>query len=93
PRVMAVVQELLKSSLSDAEKLAGVLDFDRVLGVGLASLDQDDALPEALRKLVDQREAARAARNWALSDQLRDEIQAMGYLVQDSRDGMKVIKP
>jgi cysteinyl-tRNA synthetase len=92
PRVMAVVQELLKSSLSDAEKLAAVLDFDRVLGLGLASLDQDDALPEALRKLVDQRQAARAARNWALSDQLRDEIQAMGYVVQDGRDGMKVIK-
>jgi cysteinyl-tRNA synthetase len=92
PRVMAVAQELLKSSLSDAEKLAGVLDFDRVLGLGLVSLDQDDSLPEALRKLVDRRQAARAAKNWALSDQLRDEIQAMGYVVQDGRDGMQVIK-
>ncbi|MFY9943470.1 MAG: cysteine--tRNA ligase [Desulfobacterales bacterium] len=92
PRVMAVVQELLKSSLSDAEKLAAVQDFDRVLGLGLVSLDQDDSLPEALRKLVDRRQAARTAKNWALSDQLRDEIQAMGYVVQDGRDGMQVIK-
>ena len=34
PRAMAVVQEVLKSNLSDGEKLATVLDFDRVSGVG-----------------------------------------------------------
>ena len=93
PRVMAVVQEMLKSGLSDAEKLAAVLNFDRVLGLGLGELDQEESLPAALRQLVDRRQAARAAKNWALSDQLRDEIQAMGYVVQDGRDGMQVVKP
>jgi cysteinyl-tRNA synthetase len=92
PRVMAVVQEVLKSSLTDAEKLAAVLDYDRVLGLGLAELDREERLPAALRDLVERRQAARAAKNWALADQLRDEIQAMGYVVQDSRDGMKVVK-
>ena len=36
--------------------------------------------------------SARAARNWAESDRLRDEIQAHGYTVKDTRDGMQVLK-
>mgnify|MGYP002078287680 CR=1 FL=1 len=37
--------------------------------------------------LVDERQAARKARNWAESDRLRDEIVARGYLIQDTPDG------
>jgi cysteinyl-tRNA synthetase len=35
PRAMAVVQEVLKSNISDSEKYATVLDYDRVLGLNL----------------------------------------------------------
>jgi cysteinyl-tRNA synthetase len=42
--------------------------------------------------LVDQRRQARQSKDWAASDRLRDEIQALGYRVQDTPEGMKVIK-
>ena len=58
----------------------------------LDQVDKPEALPEAVQKLVDERQAARVARDWAMSDQLRDVIQNMGYTVQDTKDGMKVIK-
>jgi len=92
PRALAVVQEMLKSDISDADKFATIVDFDRVLGLGLDQVDQLEALPEEIQKLVDDRQAARVAKDWAMSDQLRDAIQDMGYTVQDTKDGMKVIK-
>jgi cysteinyl-tRNA synthetase len=92
PRAMAVIQEMLKSKISDAQKYSTILDFDRVLGLQLDQLDQAQALPEAVQKLVDARRQARQAKDFAASDQLRAEIEALGYQVQDTKDGMKVVK-
>ena len=92
PRAMALIQEMLKSGISEDEKLATILDFDRVLGLNLDQLDQEQVLPEAVQKRVDARLKAREGKDFATSDRLRAEIEAMGYLVQDTKDGMKVIK-
>ena len=92
PRAMAVIQEMLKSKISDAQKYNTIIDFDRVLGLQLDQLDQAQALPEAVQKLVAARHQARQAKDFAASDQLRAEIEALGYQVQDTKDGMKVVK-
>ncbi len=92
PQAMAVIQETLKSSISAPVKLATILDFDSVLGLNLNQLSVTQVLPAEVTEKVAAREKARQDKNWALSDQLRDEIQAMGYIVQDSKQGMKVIK-
>ena len=92
PRALASVQEALKSDMDDSEKLATVLDFDRVLGLDLEKVTVSKELPENIQQKIAAREKARAAKNWALSDQLRDEIQALGYVVQDAKDGMTVFK-
>ncbi|MGD9331565.1 MAG: cysteine--tRNA ligase [Desulfobacterales bacterium] len=93
PRAMAVVQELLKSALSATDKLATLFDFDRVLGFDLQAVDQEDALPDDIQRMAAERLQARADKNWALSDELRDAIQDRGYLVQDTPEGSKVFKP
>jgi len=92
PRAMAVVQAMLKSEISDTDKLTTIMDFDRVLGLGLDQVNKLEALPEEVQKLVEDRQAVRAAKDWARSDQLRDAIQDLGYTVHDTKDGMKVIK-
>jgi len=92
PRAMALIQEMLKSNVRDTEKRATILDFDRVLGLRLAQLDKEHALPEAVQKLVDARLKAREDKDFATSDQLRAEIEMLGYQVQDAKDGMKVVK-
>jgi cysteinyl-tRNA synthetase len=92
PRAMAIIQEMLKSKISDAQKCGTILDFDRVLGLQLDQLDQAQALPEAVQKLVAARQQARQAKDFTSSDQLRAEIEALGYQVQDTKDGMKVVK-
>ncbi|MGD8442951.1 MAG: cysteine--tRNA ligase [Desulfobacterales bacterium] len=92
PRAMAVVQEMLKSSMEGADKHATIIDYDRVLGLSLDQVDKPDELPQEIKNLVAERQAARDAKDWAASDRLRDTIQDLGYLVQDTKEGMQVIK-
>jgi cysteinyl-tRNA synthetase len=92
PQALAVVQQLLKSGLDAGVKLATVIAFDQVLGLDLDKVGDSGVLPDEIQKLVDARTQARADKNWAESDHLRDKIQAMGYVVQDSPQGMKVFK-
>ncbi len=93
PRALAVVQEMLKSTISNAAKVATILDFDRALGLDLDRLDKTQALPEAVQKLMAARQKARQDKQWDASDRLRDEIQALGYVLQDTKEGMNVFKP
>jgi cysteinyl-tRNA synthetase len=92
PRAMAVIQETLKSDMPGAEKHATILDFDRVLGLSLDEVDKPQEVPPDVQALVDARVRARASKDWAGSDRLRDEILALGYTVKDTRDGVKLIK-
>ena len=53
---------------------------------------ENDPPSEEVIILVERRAAARASKNWAESDKLRDEIAALGWTVQDSKDGYKLVK-
>ena len=63
----------------------------RVLGTGPASADgaAADALDHLVTALLDQRAEARAARDWARADALRDELTAAGVVVEDSAAGAR----
>ena len=72
---------------ADAGRAAAfVRDLDRVLAV--AEEDLADLEPELVERL-EARAAARAARDWALSDHLRDELAEQGIAVEDTRDGQR----
>jgi cysteinyl-tRNA synthetase len=74
-------------STADAEgALIAIRSFDEVLGVLPPA---DDGLDEDSRRMLDERAAARAGRDWAGSDRLRDELAARGILVEDTRDGQR----
>ena len=92
PRALAAVQKLLKSNISDGQKYASVLEFDRVLGLDLDRLEKPEELPPEVQQLVEARKKARENKQWDDSDRLRDEIQDLGYAVQDTPEGMTIIK-
>ncbi|MFL5758052.1 MAG: DALR domain-containing protein, partial [Chloroflexota bacterium] len=66
--------------------LACLRSLDAVLGI-LAPADEE--LDPTLAALLDERIAARAARDWAASDRLRDRLAAEGIAVEDTRDGQR----
>lgn len=81
---LATVWELLKNAdISDADKRATILDFDRVLGLKLDEKIEEKEIPAEVQKLMNERITARTNKDWATSDRLRDEIKALGFEVQD----------
>src|SRR5216683_851930 len=82
PRAMALVAELLRSNVEPAMKAALLASWDQVLGLDLGR-DEKRALPPGAAELMAEREKARAAKDFARSDQLRDQLKAMGVQVSD----------
>lgn len=93
PRALAVMQELLKADIDDAGKLATIREFDvAILGLELDREEIADPLPEEVLELAARRKKARSDKDWAESDRIRDQLQEMGYGVQDGKEGMQVFK-
>jgi cysteinyl-tRNA synthetase len=75
-------------SSADAERaIAALRDLDQVLGI-LPDASVEELEPE-LRAMIDARAAARATRDWAASDRLRDDLAKRGISVEDTRDGQR----
>ena len=91
PRAFAALFDLVRETNSSGTRSKAVLDvfrrMDSVLGVVFFGRAEKAQAPAEVMALLEQRAAARAAKNWAESDRLRDEIAAAGWSVKDSRDG------
>ena len=92
PEALATLWGLVNDdAVAPEAKSATILAFDEVLGLRLdQAVGKPVEVPPDVRELAHQREAARAAKNWAESDRLRDEIAARGFSVEDTADGTKV---
>jgi cysteinyl-tRNA synthetase len=65
--------------------------MDTVLGVvRFGRAQKEDGVPAEIQTLVEARAVARATKQWAESDRLRDELAAKGWEVRDSKDGQKI---
>jgi cysteinyl-tRNA synthetase len=91
PQALAVIQEVLKSQLSKGEKLATILDFDKVLGLDLQK-QKIKELPKKITELRDKRETARKEKDWEEADKLREKIEKLGYIVKDEQGGVSIMK-
>ena len=91
PKALALISEILNSeTITDADKKATILDFDRVLGLQLNNIKAID-IPEEVKSLIQQRDSARANKDFAKSDELRLEIEKHGFEVKDTKDGTQVV--
>lgn len=92
PEALATLWALMGEANVPLEtKAATLLKFDEVLGLGLAAyVAKRVEVPAEVVALVAEREAARAAKNWAESDRLRDAIMALGFSVEDTSQGSRV---
>lgn len=100
-QAITAVYDVLRDGTNAATKLALIKEFDKVLSIGLianaeklnkAAENADDDLPEEVKKLAEERKAARKEKNFALADELRDKITALGYVVEETRQGTKITK-
>ena len=96
PKAFAALFDLVRETNATGTCSKAVLDvfqkMDTVLGVIFFGKAAKAEVPAEIQALLDARAAARAAKNWAESDRLRDEIAAAGWAVKDSKDGQSVTK-
>ncbi|SRR5450759_489531 len=91
PRAMAVTWDLVKSALPAPVKKATLLEFDKVLGLGLAGwAPAEEKIPDKILDLVEKRLLARREKRWKDADALRDQIGAAGYTLEDTPQGPRV---
>ena len=91
PRALVVLNETVGSAVPDAEKYGLLASWDLILGLDLQRDAREGWEPtEAVLALVAERDAARAAKDFATSDAIRERLQAMGLEVMDSAEGTKV---
>ncbi|MCQ2468231.1 MAG: cysteine--tRNA ligase [Ruminococcus sp.] len=98
---VTAVYDVLKSNANSATKLALINEFDKVLGLDLEknavkmaeeAENASSDIPAEVLELVEQRQAARKEKNFALADEIRNKIAALGYEVKETRQGTEINK-
>ncbi len=99
PAALDIVWRMVKDETLPAQtKITLMNQFDAVLGLSIqkesaafASLGADH-IPAHINALVEARNAAKAAKDWAKADALRNEILAAGYDITDTAHGIKLMR-
>ncbi|HRH26803.1 MAG TPA: cysteine--tRNA ligase [Parcubacteria group bacterium] len=90
PKVLALISEILSSgSINEEDKKATLLDIDKVLGLDLTKVVTFE-IPTEVHELIKQRDIARAEKDFAKSDELRDIIEELGFKVKDTESGTQI---
>ena len=86
PQALAVLWEMLKSNIPSTDKLDLALSFDEVLGLNLKSqISNSKQVPENIKILISKREELRKMGKYEEADKIRDEIQKLGFNVNDKQ--------
>lgn len=96
---ITAVYDVLSADTNGKTKAALISEFDKVLSLNLIknaeklnAEPETEELPQEILDLAEQRKAARKEKNFALADELRDKITALGYAVEETRQGTKIYK-
>jgi cysteinyl-tRNA synthetase len=94
PTALSITREVARDNTIDAaERRRLILDFDRVLGLRLDTVEAKAprTVSAEVLALVKQRDEARAARDWKRSDKIRDLLKTQGYEVRDTPKGTELV--
>ena len=87
---LVLTWELVRSDLPAQLKIQVLREFDQVLGLGLEDVSEARRVPEDVHGLVEQRAGFRGLGDYIQADALRDTLNGMGYIVEDTLQGTRV---
>lgn len=89
PKALSILWQMLKDNgLSSSDKLAAAYHMDGILGLGLDKAEKkEETLDAELQALLDERTAAKKAKDYKKADEIRDKLLSMGYAVKDTPAG------
>ncbi len=90
PGAVAVLWKLVRDERAEG-KVGAIRKMDSVLGLGL--LEGGKVLvPERIRRLANERLVARGEKDWGKSDEIRDKLNKLGWIIEDIKKGYKLRK-
>lgn len=98
PLALSVVWDALKNNPASIDIYNLILDFDKFLGLRLndvkeEKVEDNSPIPQEVIDLAEKRKQARNDKNYALSDQLRDQISSLGFTIVDKpKNEYEIIK-
>ena len=85
---LTVLYDVLKSDINNNTKLALIESFDKVLSLDLLKEDDiDSELDKYVKEMIEKRKEAKANKDFALADSIRDELISKGIVLKDTREG------
>jgi cysteinyl-tRNA synthetase len=90
PEAIAVLWKMARDEKAEG-KYRTIKKMDEVFGLDLLKKEKI-TIPKEIQALAEKREKARKNKEWEKADKLRDEIKKKGYLIEDSKDGIKIKK-
>lgn len=93
PVAISIVWEIAKEKEKSNDFYELIKKFDSVLSLDLDKNDKEDInIPEDIKLILNERKDARKNKNFAKSDELRDKLKELGYIVKDTKDGQIIEK-
>lgn len=93
PKALATLWHMVGDDTVAPGEIAGTLEAaDTVLGIDLGAKRAAISITTEMQEILDQRKAARAAKDWKRSDTLRDHMRALGYTIADKPNGEQVLE-
>jgi len=90
PKTIALIWQIIKDNkLSDAAKKQMILEFDKVLGLGLNKI-KPIKIPLKIKQITEKREKLRANKQFIPADLLRKQIEKLGYNIKDTPNGSEI---
>jgi cysteinyl-tRNA synthetase len=85
---MKDINKLHLSKKDASEIISFMKEINKVLGV--IEFKKEEKIPADIKKLIDEREKARADKDWSKADKIRDELKSKGILLDDTSDGVRI---
>lgn len=90
---LAIVWEVAKKKEFSKDYYDLILEFDKILSLNLDKVNEENKsedIPNEVKEILEERKAARENKDYKKSDELRDKLKSMGYIVKDSKEGQKI---
>lgn len=84
---LSTLYDVLKSDSNDATKFKLIHDFDQVLGLDLTKKEEKNVDEEFIKQKIEERNEAKANKDYDKADAIRDELKNMGIIIKDTREG------
>ena len=99
PYALGVLWTMLKEMPASKDVYALALEMDKIFGLSFDCVKEEvleksaeDDIPQEVKELAEKRAEAKKQRDFALADSIRNQIDALGYIIIDGRQGFEIEK-